>query len=251
MVLSTIQSNNVQKSESGAAVIPDWLRAARSHGWLGRLPDDLVNEVVSGAQRIEYPKGGVGLRWDEEPKTAIVLSGSARAFLAFPDGSQVTTRYLRPGDMTGVFAPRPPRIARGIQALEPSELLVIAADRMKQLSTAHPAVAWALIEELTSILNLTQRALYIRSFGSVRQRVAVAIADRARLDGPITPGRSITGTQTELAIAAGTVREVVATALQGLKREGIVDVRRGEVVILDPARLEREANSGLDLLPPS
>lgn len=251
MVLSTIQLSNVQKITNSPAAIPEWLRAARGHGWLGRLPDALVNEVVSGAQRVEYPKGGVGLRWDEDPKTAIVLSGSTRAFLAFPDGSQVTTRYLRPGDLTGVFAPRQPRIARGIQALEPSELLLIAADRVKQLSTAHPAVAWALIEELTSILNMTHRALYIRSFGSIRQRVAVAIVDRARLDGPITPGRSVTGTQTELAIAVGTVREVVATALHGLKREGIVDVRRSAVVILDPERLEREANSGLDLLPPN
>jgi CRP/FNR family transcriptional regulator, cyclic AMP receptor protein len=250
-VLSTIKLINVQKNANGTAAIPGWLQAARGHGWLSRLPDGLVNEVVSGAQRIEYPKGGVGLRWDEEPKAAIVLSGSARAFLALPDGSQVTTRYLRPGDMTGVFAPRQPRIARGVQALEPSELLVIPADRMKHLATAYPAVALALLEELTSILNMTQRALYIRSSGSIRQRVAVAIVDRARLDGPITPGRSIAGTQTELAIAAGTVREVVATALHALKREGIVDVRRGGVVILDPERLEREADGGLDILPPN
>lgn len=251
-MLSRIKLTNVQKSANGSgAAIPEWLHAARGYGWLGRLPDGLVTEVVSGAQRIEYPKGGVGLRWDEEPKTAIVLSGSARAFLAYPDGSQVTTRYLRPGDMTGVFAPREPRIARGIQALEPSELLLITADRMKQLAGAHSAVAWALIEELTTILNITQRALYIRAFGSIRQRVAIAIVDRARLDGPIHAGRSITGTQSELAIAAGTVREVVATALHSLKREGIVEVRRGGIVILDPEGLEREANSGLDLLTPN
>lgn len=228
--------------------MPEWLRAARGYGWLARLPDALVGEVVSGAQRIDYPKGGVGLRWDQEPKTAILLSGTARAFLAFPDGNQVTTRYLRPGDMTGVFEPRQPRIARGIQTLEPSELLLISADRMKQLAAVHPSLAWALVEELTTILDLNQRALYIRAFGSVRQRVAIAIIDRAALDGPISAGRCLSGTQSELAIAAGTVREVVATALHGLKREGIVDVRRGGVVILDPARLKREASNGLDLL---
>ena len=233
---------------SSLGSIPDWLRVARGNGWLGRLPDDLVREVVSGAQRIEYPKGGVGLRWDEEPKTAILLSGTARAFIAFPDGNQVTTRYLKPGDMTGVFTPRRPRIARGMQALEPTELLLIAADRMKQLAVAHPSLAWALVEELATILNLNQRALYIRAFASVRQRVAIALVDRAALDGPISAGRRLSGTQSELAIAAGTVREVVATALHGLKHEGILDVRRGGVVILDPERLQHEANRGLDLL---
>lgn len=232
-----------------SATIPEWLLAARGYGFLERLPDALVLVLVAGAHRIEYPAGGVGLRWDEQPKTAIVLSGSARAFLAYPDGNQVTTRYLRPGDMSGVFADRQPRIARGIQALELCELLIIESGRLKRLSLAHPAIAWALVEELTTVLNMTQRSLYVRAFASVRQRVAMAIMDRARLAGDVAAGQTITGTQSGLATAAGTVREVVATALQGFKRDGLVDVRRGVVVILDPARLEHEANGSLDLNP--
>jgi CRP-like cAMP-binding protein len=104
---------------------------------------------------------------------------------------------------------------------------------------------------MTTILNLAQRALYLRAFGSVRQRVAVAIMDRARLGGKVTAGQSVPGTQADLATGAGTVREVVATALQGFKREGIVDVRRGAVVILDPERLGREADMGFDPVPPA
>lgn len=228
-----------------SASVPEWLLPARSHGLLARLPETLVKEFAARGQRIEYPRGGVGLRWDQEPKTAIMLKGSARSFLANPDGSQVTTRYLGPGDMTGVFAPREPRIARGIQALEPSELLVLEAARVKQLAQANPPLAWAMIEELTTILNLTQRALYVRAFGSVRQRVAIALVARASLEGSITAGQAVIGTQSELAIAAGTVREVVASVLQLFKREGTVDVRRGQVVILDPQRLEHEASVGL------
>ena len=227
-----------------AARVPEWLREARGYGLLGRLSDGLVVEVVASGRRVEYPKGGLGLRWDEEPKTAILVRGSARGFLAYPDGSQITTRYLRPGDVTGVFASRQPHIARGIQALEASELLLIDAERMHQISMAYPAFGWALIEELTTVLNATHRALYVRAFGSVRQRVATAIVDRARLSGDVAVGHSITGTQAELATAAGTAREVVATILQGFKREGLVDVHRGMVVIVDPAGLEREADSG-------
>lgn len=239
----------MQRSDGGeglvSASVPEWLLPARSHGLLARLPETLVKEFAARGQRIEYPRGGVGLRWDQEPKTAIMLKGSARSFLANPDGSQVTTRYLGPGDMTGVFAPRERRIARGIQALEPSELLVLEAARVKQLAQANPPLAWAMIEELTTILNLTQRALYVRAFGSVRQRVAIALVARASLEGPITAGQAVIGTQSELAIAAGTVREVVASVLQLFKREGTVDVRRGQVMILDPQRLEHEASIGL------
>jgi len=248
MKLRAVDRTADDSSTSGSQV-PEWLRAARAYGFLSRLPDSLVLELIAGAQRVEYPRGGVGLRWDEQPKTAIVLRGSARAFLAYPDGGQITTRYLRPGDISGVFAARQPHIARGIQALEECELLIIEGGRLKQLSLAHAAVGWALVEELTSVLNMTQRALYVRAYASVRQRVAMAIMDRAGLAGVVVPGQTITGTQSELATAAGTVREVVATALQGFKRDGLVDVKRGVVAILDPAGLEREANGNLDLNP--
>jgi CRP-like cAMP-binding protein len=168
--------------------VPEWLAAARAYGLLSRLPDRLVAEVIAQAQRVEYPKGAIGLRWDDKPLTAILLRGTARSFLSYPDGSQVTARYLRTGDVVGVFAARLPRISRGLQALEPCELLMITADRMRELSMAHPEFAWALVEEMTTILNLAQRALYLRAFGTVRQRVAVAIMDRARLGGEVRAG---------------------------------------------------------------
>lgn len=231
--------NNVQ--------VPEWIGQARGHGLLSRLPDPLVAEFAAGAQRVQYPAGGVGLRWDEEPKTAILLSGTARAFLSYPDGNQITTRYLKPGDMAGVFAQRVPRIARGVQALEPCEMLIVDAARVKQLSLSHPAFGWALIEEMTTVLNGTQRALYVRAFGTVRQRVALTIIDRARLCGGPSAGQRIAGTQAEMAIAAGTVREVVAGVLHDLKGEGIIDVRRGAVLILEPSRLEAELSGNLAL----
>ena len=70
-----------------------WLDAARHHGLLSRLPDSVVATVVKGAQRVEYPQGTIGLRWDEAPKAAIVLRGTIRSFITYPDGAQVTIRF--------------------------------------------------------------------------------------------------------------------------------------------------------------
>ena len=220
-----------------------WLGLARTRGFLSRLPDALVASLVKGAQRVEYPAGTIGLRWEESPKAAIVLRGTLRSFISYPDGSQVTTRYLKAGDMTGVFASRQPALARGVQAIDRSELLFIGGERMKEISLAEPRFAWALIEELTTVLNSNQRALYIRAFGSVRLRVVSAIVDRVRASGGLRAGRKVQGTQHELAIAVGSVREVVASILSALKHEGVIDVHRGEVTILDPDRLAREAQA--------
>ena len=223
----------------------DWLQAARSNGFLSKLPDRLLHMVLKNSHRVEYAGGAIALRWDENPRTAVVLRGTLRGFLMFPDGGQATTRYLKPGDMTGVFAAREPRIARAVQALEPAELLFVDGARVRDMALAEPAFAWALIEELTSVLNSTHRALYIRAYGSVRQRVASAILERAELSSRLRAGSRVSGTQVELATAVGSVREVVASALQALKREGIIDVTRGRVVVLDPGRLAEEANLGL------
>jgi len=222
-------------------VFPEWLDRARACGMLSRLPDAVLTSLLEGAQRVSYPAGAVALRWEEQPKTAFVLSGSLRQFLNLPDGSQVTTRYLKPGDTTGVYAPRSPSLSRALVALEPCELLLVDGQRIKQLSLAHPGFAWAIIEELTTVLNLNQKALYVRAAGSVRQRVISAILERAAVAGGLRAGRAVEGTQFELANAAGTVREVVAAVLQDLKRAGVVDVQRRRIVILDPAQLATEA----------
>ena len=225
----------------------EWLREARGSGFLSRLPDDLVRAVVTVGQRVEYPPGTLALRWDESPKTGIVLRGTLRAFIALPDGGQVTTRYLRAGDITGVYAPRQPHLARGVHALDACELLFVDAVRVKELSLTNPLFAWAMIEELTTVLNSAHKAMYVRGFGSLRQRVVSAILDRAEALGGVTAGQSVPGTQHELANAVGSVREVVATVLQALKREGLVDIRRGGLVILEPDRLIEEATAGLGL----
>ena len=50
----------------------------------------------------------------------------------------------------------------------------------------------------------------------------------------------VPGTQQELANAVGSVREVVANVLQALKREGLLETRRGAIVIVEPQRLLAE-----------
>jgi CRP/FNR family transcriptional regulator, cyclic AMP receptor protein len=224
----------------------EWLSAARGTGFLSKLSDRLLETVLKSSHRVEYEAGAIALRWDETPRAGIVVRGILRGFLMFPDGTQATTRYLKPGDLTGVFAPRAPKIARAVQSLEPSELLFVDGARIRELALAEPEFAWAMIEELTTVLNSTHRALYIRAYGSVRQRVASAILERAEISGHLAAGCKLKGTQFELATAVGSVREVVASALQAFKREGIVDVTRGGVVVLDPKRLADEANLGLN-----
>src|SRR5439155_1037043 len=76
---STIELRDLHESaHNPQALAPqlEWLREARGRGLLSRLPDELVMAVVTVGQRVQYPPGTLALRWDESPKTGIVLRGT-------------------------------------------------------------------------------------------------------------------------------------------------------------------------------
>jgi CRP/FNR family transcriptional regulator len=81
------------------------------------------------------------------------------------------------------------------------------------------------------------------SFGSVRQRLA-----RTLLDLGLQEGRNpfpLPLTHQELASRLGTVREVISRNLRRFQAEGLLRIEKKEVLLLDPAGLEREAETEL------
>ncbi len=79
------------------------------------------------------------------------------------------------------------------------------------------------------------------TFGSVRQRLARALlefGDQAQSDSFPLPV-----THEELAFRLGTVREVVSRNLGRFQAEGLLRMHRRELVLLDRAGLEREAET--------
>lgn len=240
-------NSNLLMRVGEATELPLWLDGAAKRGILSRLPRAVVASTITGGHRASYPSGAIVPGWEERAWAAIVLRGCMRVYLPSSDGAQITLRYMRAGDMIGAFEGTRPSLARSLQAVADSELLHFDADQLQAVAKSEPALAYEMAVEMARILRQVQRTYSIRAFGSIRLRVANAILDRATACDAAATGAVVSGTQHELAIAAGTVREVVATALQELKREGIVDVRRGRLVILDLGRLVRVADGGLGL----
>lgn len=223
------------------------LTPAPRQRFLARLPNELVDQIVKGSQRVSYPAGSTIPVADERPWMAVVQSGCLRTYLMSPEGSQVTLRYVKPGDLVGAFEPG--NTSRAIQSLKDSQLMHLDATRFFALVQKEPTLAWELVHEMAAVIGVTTRSVGIRSFGSIEMRVAHAILERAGACGDARRGTLVVGTQQELATAAGTVREVVAPALHGLRDEGIIEIRRGALVIIDPEKLASKADGDLGLRP--
>jgi CRP/FNR family transcriptional regulator len=177
---------------------------------------------------------------DERWRPALVAWGLVRGYLAWQDDRQLTLFYHRAGDLVEVFRARGELVSDGIQAIEPSGVLHLDSNRLEQLTRSNGELAIALAEELRDRLGQAYRALALQAFASLRQRVAADLVERMGW-APDRPGEGVRVSAQELAEATGSVREVVARTLRQLRRDGLIGVEPNRVVMLDPARLRREA----------
>ena len=149
----------------------------------------------------------------------------------------MTIRYCRSGALIGAATLCAP-VSRpfAIQALAPSELLRLRPPVVSSLAERDARVANALLAETSERVLAFVGELSAVSFASTRERVGRHLLDLAA--NQQHGAELVAGiTQQQLADAVGSVREVVVRVLRDLRREGVVETRRGAIRILDPGRL--------------
>lgn len=166
----------------------------------------------------------------------IVGSGRLDVQGGTPAGALVTFRVVHPGEFVGELAlvhPDNRRTGR-VTALEAAETHALYRDDFELLRQEHPAVDRLLVTALAERLIRTSE-LVVEQLLPPEQRVwrrLVVLAD-AYSPGPIRMS------QDDLAHAAGTVRQTVNRALRYAAANGVLDIRRGEIHLLDRAALEQ------------
>jgi CRP/FNR family cyclic AMP-dependent transcriptional regulator len=214
---------------------------AMARSFLGKLPPELVGELLAEGERTDYPAGTTIYREGEAPRAVLVIEGLLRVYMASAEGRQITVRYARDADVLGIAVLVGGPVNVAVQALAPCSLFRINARTLTQAARQDARVAWAVAEELNRRLYDTLQQTAINAFGSVRQRVAAHLLDLAsaqqRPEGRLVARVS----QQELADAVGSVREVVARVLREFRLAGLVATAPDSVVIFDAARLHSES----------
>jgi CRP/FNR family transcriptional regulator, cyclic AMP receptor protein len=210
---------------------------AMARSFLGKLPQELVDELLAEGERAGYPPGTTIYREGDAPRAVLVIEGLLRVYMTSAEGRQVTVRYARDADVLGIAVLVGGPVNVAVQALAPCSLFRINARTLLEAARQDARVAWAVAEELNRRLYDTLQQTAINAFGSVRQRLAAHLLDLAstqqRPDGRLVAQVS----QQELADAVGSVREVVARVLREFRLAGLVATAPDSVVIFDAARL--------------
>jgi CRP-like cAMP-binding protein len=211
--------------------VPDPLLAVP---YFSALTSEQRARVLGAARRLRVAAGQT-LFVEGEPCAGlyVVVSGLVKLFKTSLDGKEQVLRHMSAGDSFNEV----PVFDGGVNPV--SELVVLSRDAMLGVLREYPAVAEVVVQVFASRLRHLVALVEDLSFRQVTARVArIVLQSVAPHEGV---GAGVGGrahvTQREIAEMAGTSREVVARALKALEEAGAIDVRRGDIHVVDDARL--------------
>jgi CRP/FNR family cyclic AMP-dependent transcriptional regulator len=200
-------------------------------------PADL--ERVGEIATTRWYESGQPVFMKGDPGTAMmaVLSGRIRICAYSADGREVILNVISPGEVFGEIAliDGGERTADAF-AMEPTELLSLSRRDFLPYLERNPTVCIKLLMILCQRLRSTSEQLEDFNFLDLRCRLAKRLLYLSALHGQATAKGihiAVRLPQHLLASMIGTSREAVNKQLRIWEEEGLIDVGRGSITILD------------------
>ncbi|MGB3864812.1 MAG: Crp/Fnr family transcriptional regulator [Xanthobacteraceae bacterium] len=196
---------------------------------------------ISGLCRTQSLAGGEVLfqKGDDGDALFGVRRGQIRIETGASDGARLTLNFLGPGDLFGEVAVLDGQSRTAdAAATEPTELFVLRREDFLAHLEREPRVAIRLIELLCQRI----RWMSERMEESVLQPLPVRLARRlCALASDF--GSEVHISQEQLGVFVGAARESVNRQLQQWRKDGILDLQRGRVLLLDMDKLTAAARN--------
>ena len=188
----------------------------------------------------DYPKGSVIL-FENDPGDSlfVVRGGRVKVVLVGEDGREVILGMLGIGDHFGELSliDDQPRSAHVI-AMEDAALLVLRREDFRRRVDVSPAVAWAVMVELSRRLRRADDKIGGLVLLDVPGRIARLLLDMAEEGGTEMIDKPLT--HQTIAQMIGASRETVSRAMKEFQEQGWIGVERRRIRIADrPALLRR------------
>lgn len=170
----------------------------------------------------------------------ILKEGTVHLYRLTPEGRKLIVATLSDGAVFGEMS----LIGQGMhdtfaEAVSPARICVMSRVDVEMLLRKKPAMALRLLGVMGERLQAAERQLEQMAFGSVPSRLASQLLQ-------LSGGRDeVEGfTHQELAEMVGTYRETATQALNTFKSQGLIEIGRKKIRILDRAGLQQHAEDG-------
>lgn len=216
--------------------------AAREPGLIERLCEDDRRRVLQFARRrtlrineLLFAQG------DPHDGIVIVDSGRIRSFYTAPSGREITLAYWFPGNFIGgpnVFGGGTHMWAAA--AVQKTEITILPGRALRDLAASIPDLALGLIDALAfkaRCYSAVAQMLGTRSIAERLSQLLVFLASTYGIEEPNGVFIATSFTHGELAHLVGATRQWVTIKLTQLQKTGIVEYRRGMLMIRKPEQL--------------
>ena len=196
--------------------------------------------ICQNSYALTYPKGTNLHNGNECSGVIFVCSGSLRLSMMSEEGKDITLYRLHKGDMCMLSAScvlEAITFEVLVDAEEDSECYVIGGPAFAAVSEQNPRIRIFALETAVSRFSDVMWVMQQILFMSMDRRLAIFLSDESARIGSDT----ITLTHGQIARYMGSAREVVSRMLKYFASEGIVEVSRGGITILDKKRLRKLA----------
>lgn len=196
------------------------------------------NFIITAAYTEKYNKGMLMHRSEDSCKGLItVLSGQLRTYIVSEEGREVTLFRVNADEVCVLSAScllDSITFDVLIEATEDTEVLVLPASILNHLMQKNTKVELflykAATEKFSDVMWTMQQILFLK----IDQRVAQFLWDEMVQKNNMT----LSVTHDEIAKIIGSAREVVTKVLKYMVKENVLELKRGEITILDKDRLK-------------
>jgi len=211
--------------------------AAASTDFLSLLTPTARDQLLRTSRRVDFRAGEIVYRPGEGERVVIVTRGIVRLYFQDAEGRQATLLFGHAGAILGVVNVLGEIPQVFAQAIVRTSAIQVDHRVFRDLINRDLSTANVVARYLATRLRRTMELVGLRTIGSIRQRLAYDLLDRACREQLETGRLIVEASQAELADSIGTSREVAARALSVLRSEGLITTRRGTVRIENPTRL--------------
>ena len=202
---------------------------------------DYDKETFFRSAQIVSFKKGLNIH-DGNNCTGIILvrSGSLRMYMLSEDGKEVTLARYFPGEMcilTASCVLHTVTVDIFVDSEDDSDCVVIGGCAFEDLARRMPDAKVFALESALSCFSDIMWVMQQILFMSMDKRLAIFLLDEAAVIGQDT----LPLTHEQIARYMGSAREVVSRMLKYFSAEGMVEVSRKGVRLLDKARLRKLA----------
>ena len=167
----------------------------------------------------------------------VLVGGRVKISYLTTDGHEVVLDFRGPGELLGELAvidghPR----SSSVVAIEPVEVVAIAASAFQALVSERAGIAQALLRDIARRLRDADRKRIEFGTAPAIGRVAARLVELVERFGTRAPTGHVIALpimQEELASWTGSSREAVAKALRSLRELGLIATERRRITVLD------------------